>query len=81
MAEAVVVALEAVEVEEQKEPWLLEGRLGHHAIQVGDETAAVRETGQGVGHRFVPCQLEQPCVLPEGERQPDDDGRDGRRGE
>ena len=52
MAEAVVVRLEAVEVEEREDPWVGPG-LGE-LREVLHELAAVGETGQGIGAGLRP---------------------------
>ena len=77
MSEAVVVALEAVEVEDHEE-----GRdgplLGQAGLEVEDQFAPVEQTGEGVGDRLVVRQLEQLLVLPERRREAHEDDEQGR---
>jgi hypothetical protein len=51
MTEAVVVALEAVEVEQHQQHRPGWGGLLQSLVQVGLELTAVGDPGQGVGHR------------------------------
>jgi len=78
MAEGVVVPLEAVEVEDhQQAAWRV--RSVEQAIEIRQEPSAISETGQRVGDRFVPGELEEPAVLAEGHCEPDDDREQRRR--
>src|SRR6266508_4325840 len=77
MAEAVVVTLEAVEVEEhqQRRSGML---LVQPPLEVEDELAAVEETRERVGDRLMAGQLVEPRVLPEGRDEAEDDEKQRR---
>jgi hypothetical protein len=64
VAEAVVVLLEAVEVEEGERGVR---RLGHDDVEVAHERAPVGQPAQAVGHRLLAGAGEQAHVL--GERE------------
>ena len=63
VAEAVVVLLEAVEVEEREQLRPLVAHDGHRVVEVGDERAAVAQAGEGVGERLHAAGGQQALVL------------------
>ena len=64
----VVVALEAVEVEEHEER-RRHGLAFETALEIGEELSAVRETCEGIGRRLRSGQLEEAAVLAERRRR------------
>ena len=76
MTERVVVALEAVEIEEDEQ-----GRcLGVQSVlEIREQLPPVGEPGERVGLGLRPATPEEPCVLAEGERHPADHRGDGER--
>ena len=80
VAEAVVVALEAVQVEDHQENW--RGViLAESALEVPDELASIAETRENVGDRLELRELEEPTILVEGHNESHDDEQESRRGE
>ena len=77
MPEGVVVALEAVEVEEHDDG-RRDGLAAESPLEVGEELASIAEARQCVGGRLVARQLEEPAVLAEGPDQSYDDEEQGR---
>ena len=77
--ERVVVALEAVEVEDhqhrRRRPVRLERR-----VEVDQEPAPVPEAGERVGDGVVPREHVEPRVLPERQHQPDEHEGERERG-
>ena len=80
VAEAVVVALEPVEVEEHQHR-RCDRVTRQPPFEVGNELTAVGETGEGVGGRLYAGQREQPSVLAERDRESHDDQPERRRRE
>jgi hypothetical protein len=78
--EAVVVALESVEVEHHQE-----GRARvapvETVLEIEHELAPVVETGQCIGDRLLPRQVEEPLVLSEGRGEPQHNHEERRAGE
>ena len=72
VAEAVVVGLEAVEVEHDQRARALAARPRGQLVEVHEQAAAVRQAGESVGQRLAAGALEQPHVLAVGERHPHD---------
>ena len=81
VAEAVVVGLEAVEVEEREQHGPLRGGLGGQPLEVGEQRAPVAEAGEGVGRGLDLAGAERAQVLAEGELEAQDGGRDGGGGQ
>ena len=81
MAEAVVVGLEAVEVEHDQRAGALGVGARDQLVQVNEQAAAVRQPREGVGERLAPRALEQVQVLAVGERHPHDHRAEGGHGE
>ena len=80
MPEAVVVALEAVQVQDHQEDrpprWIVE-----HCLQVGHEPPAVAETGEHVRDRLLAGEREESPVLAERDREPQEDEQEAAGGE
>ena len=80
MAERVVVGLESVEVEDAEGDRLVAAERTDHALDVGEQLAAVAETGQRVGGRIEMAAATRPHRVEEGDRegrQQEHDGEDG----
>ena len=64
MAEAVVVLLEAVEVEEREDARVRLVGARQLGLEVVDQCAAVAQAGEGVGEGLAAAGVQQPLVLP-----------------
>jgi len=80
MAERVVVALEAIQVEEHQKR-RLHGVTVEAPCEVVEQLPAVAEAGQQVGRRLLARQLEEAAVLAECHREAHHDEHECRRGE
>jgi hypothetical protein len=80
MAEAVVVLLEAVEVQQHQQHALAVNESALGALEIADERPAIAETGEDVRARLLAARSQHPQIPGEGERQPHQDGaQTGRR--
>ena len=77
VAEAVVVLLEAIEVEHRQPTRVLGSGLGNGRHQVGHQPAPVGQPRERVGAGLALSALDQFEVLAEGERHPDDGHGEG----
>src|SRR5207248_2035664 len=69
VAERVVVALEAVEVEDREQPRPVLSSILELALEIGDELPPVRQPGQRVGQRLLLAPFDQrPLVVRVGRR-------------
>ena len=78
MAEAVVVGLEAVQIEDRDRHGLLGAERADLSLHVGEQLAPVPEPRERVGRRFVVTQSPLSDRAVEGEREGQQKGQDGR---
>ncbi len=81
VAEGVVVALEAVEVEEGQCARPLSDAVREGLLEVGHERPPVGQPGQPVLERLAAAATDQQHVLAQGDAAADEGEHDGRRGE
>ncbi len=78
--EAVVVGLEAVEVEQREQDGTLRRRPGGQPVEIGEQRAPVAQAGERVRRRLDLADAQRAEVLVEGQREADDGRGDrGRR--